>query len=115
MEERTEWMRNLFKALTSKQVSRNRNFATFTRGWSRLVHKRYRVMDALKREADRLAEIPGTSCWVSENDGELFFHLQCPRMQYTRKVALHSYEWEWLGQQSSVQSLLKVNALECGQ
>ncbi len=112
MEERAEWMRNLFKALTSKQISRNKNFATFSRGWSRLVHHRYRVVEALKREADRLAEIPGTSCWVSETEGELFFHLQCPRMQYMRKVALQGYEWEWLGQQRSVQSMLKVKALD---
>ena len=112
MEERAEWMRNLFKALTSKQISRNKNFATFSRGWSRLVHKRYKVMEALKEETDRLAKIPGTSCRVSEDSGELVFHLDCPRMQYSRKVALHGYEWEWLGEQSSVQSLLEVNALE---
>ena len=113
MEERTEWMRNLFKALTTKQISRNKNFATFSRGWSRQVHKRYQVVEALKREIDRLAKLPGTSCWVSQDSGKLFFHLECPRMQYARKIALHGYEWEWLGEQSSVQSLLKVNALEC--
>lgn len=113
MEERAEWMRNLFKALTTKQISRNKNFATFSRSWSRLVHRRYKVVDALKQEADRLAKIPGTSCWVSGSEGELFFHMQCPRMQYARTVALHGYEWEWLGQQSGVQSILKVNALEC--
>lgn len=113
MEERAEWMRNLFKALTSKQISRNKNFATFSRGWSRLVHKRYQVVAALKQETERLGKIPGTSCWVSEDDSELFFHLDCPRMQYSRKIALQGYEWEWLGQQSSVQTLLKAKRLEC--
>ena len=112
MEERTEWMRHLFNALTSKQISRNRHFATFSKGWSRLVHKRYRAVDALRNEADRLARIPGTSCWVSENEGKLYFHLQCPRLHYERVVALLGYEWEWLGQQSSIQALLKVKSLE---
>ena len=112
MEERAEWMRHLFKALTTKQISRNKNFATFTKGWSRLVHKRYRVVEALRSEADRLGRIPGTSCWVSESEGELYFHLQCPKMRYKRVVALNGYEWEWLGQQSSIQALLRVKSLE---
>lgn len=112
MEERTEWMRHLFKALTSKQVSRNKNFAAFTNGWSRLVHHRYQVVEALRHEAERLAHIPGTSCWVSEDNGELQFHLQCPRMHYKRVVVLSGYEWEWLGRQSSVQGLLRVKSLQ---
>lgn len=111
MEERAEWMRHFFKALTSKQISRNKNFAAFAHGWARLVHHRFRVVDALRSEAERLADIPGTSCWVTEEGGELFFHLQCPRMHYKRIVALEGYEWEWLGQQSGVQALLEMKSL----
>jgi hypothetical protein len=112
MEERTEWMRHFFKALTSKKISRNKNFAAFTKGWARFVHRRYRVMDALRSEVERLGRIPGTTCWVSEENGGLYFHLQCPRMHYKRIIALEGYEWEWLGQQSGVQALLDVKLLE---
>ena len=112
MEERAEWMRQFFNALTSKQISRNKNFAAFSSGWARFVHHRFRVMDALKSEAEKLGQIPGTTCWVTEEEGDLFFHLNCPRMHYKRVVALEGYEWDWLGQQSGVQALLDVKYLE---
>ena len=112
MEEQLEWMRQLFKALTSKQISRNRNFAAFSQGWSKLVHQRFQVVEALNREVDRLGRIPGTSCWVSENDEGLLFHLQCPRMYYKREVLLQGYEWEWLGKQNGVQALLNMKSLD---
>ena len=112
MEERTEWMRQFFKALTSKEISRNKNFTAFAGGWARFVHRRFRVMDALRGEAEKLALIPGTTCWITEKEGDLYFHLKCPRMHYQRIVALQSYEWEWLGQQSGVQALLDMKLLK---
>ncbi len=111
MEEKSEWMRQFFKALTSKQISRNKDFAAFSHGWARFVHRRFRVIDALRGEAEKLAKIPGTTCWITENEGALFFHLRCPRMHYRRKIALQNYEWEWLGQQDGIQSLLEVKSL----
>ena len=112
MKDRLEWTRQLFKALTSKQISRNKNLATFSRGWSKLVHKRFQVVEALRREVDRLAEIPGSSCWVSKEEDGLLFHLKCPRMHYKRVVSLQGHEWEWLGKQNGVQALLNMKSLE---
>jgi hypothetical protein len=107
MDERHEWKRNLFQALTSKRLSRNKYFAKFSDHWFRAVHKRYRVVASLKAEAGRLGAIPGTNCWISRDEHGLHFHLHSPRMNYRRVVALQSYEWEWLIEQSEIQSLFR--------
>ena len=111
-EERVEWMRNLFNALTSQTISRNRHFAAFSSGGAKQVLRRFRTIRALIREADRLAPVPGTRCWVSRHHGGMTFHLECPPLQYRHAVDLYQHEWEWLGGHESVQALLSVKPLE---
>ena len=108
------WMRSLFGALTSKRLSRNKNFASFSTGWSRIVHRRFRIVRALKNEAERLEHIPGTHCWISKNGDGLLFHLYSPQLRYKREVALYGYEWDWLAQQRGVRALLSVKSLDTG-
>lgn len=112
VDDRQDWNRNLFQTLTSNKVSRNKYFTKFTGKWFRAVHKRYRVVASLKREAARLGAIPDSLCWISSNGDGLLFHLRSPRLMYAREVALQSYEWEWLHQQEEVQSLLKEQPRE---
>ena len=114
MEERTEWMRNMFNALTSKSISRNKNFNLFTSGWPRKVFYRFRTVCALQKEAERLAQIPGSRCWVEHRGEKLDFHLSCPSLLYERTVPLSSYEWDWLGRQEGIQALLTSDSLEGG-
>jgi len=113
-EEKNEWTRNLFNALTTKQVSRNKNFSLFTSGWRKQVFRRFRIVCALRREAERLGRIPGSRCWVDHNQDGLHFHLSCPSLKYRRIVPLNNHEWEWLGSQRCVQDLLTVDSLEGG-
>jgi len=114
MEEKTEWMRNMFTALTSKQISRNKNFSLFASGWQKQVFRRFRIVCALQREAERLAQVPGSQCWVDHNSEGLQFHLDCPALRYSRVVPLQNYEWEWLGQQRGVREMLTSESLEGG-
>lgn len=113
-DESAEWMAEMFNALTSQQISRNKNFSAFSSRWSKQVLRRFRTIRALIREAERLAEVPGTTCWVGEDERGLVFNLDCPRMRYRRSVVLYGFEWEWLGQQSCVQALLSAKSLEAG-
>jgi hypothetical protein len=106
MNDRHEWMRSLFEALTSKRLSRNKYFASFERGWAKVVHRRYRVVRALKMEAERLAGIPDSFCRVQPAAEGVHLSLHSPRMRYRRDVALFSHEWEWLNQQAEVRQLL---------
>lgn len=115
-EDRQAWNRTLFETLTSNQVSRNKYFTKFTNKWFKAVHRRYRTVVSLKREAGRLAAIPDSSCGIS-NEGEgavvqVVFTLESPRLGYTRTVTLETYEWEWLQQQQEVQSLLQGKPLK---
>jgi len=109
VESRREWDRSLFESLTSSRLSRNKYYAQFTHEWFRAVHRRYRVVESLKHDARRLAVVPETNCWVSPDGDGLLFHLQSPRLSYKRVVALQSYEWEWLGQQEEIRSLLSAD------
>ena len=107
MNERLEWNRRLFETLTSNRLSRNKYFTKFASEWFQAVHRRYRIVASLKREAARLGAIPGSNCWVSDQGNGLLFHLQSPPLRYRRVVALQPYEWEWLFQQQEIQSLLQ--------
>ncbi len=107
-----EWQRNLFRALTTERVSRNKFPDTFAEGWSRDVHRRFKTLRALKRDAERLAEIAGSVCWVSDGDEGLRIHLHCPSLLYSRVVAVYGYELEWLMAQRGVRALLDVRTLE---
>lgn len=102
----------LFRALTLRQVSRNKYFASFTYAAFRRVHRRYRVVRALRAEAERLAGIPGSSCRVKQGGGVLQVRLESPRLQYWREVALLPYEWEWLEEQAGIRSLLAAAAAQ---
>ena len=106
MNDRHDWNRSLFETLTSNKLSRNKYFTKFTNEWFKAVHRRYRVVASLKKDAERLGAIPETNCWVSDDGDALLFHLQSPRLSYKRVVALQSYEWEWLGRQEAIRSLL---------
>lgn len=112
MEERLEWMRHLFEALTSDSVSRNKNYHSLSSGWARRVHQRARTIFALKDQARRLRTVPDARCWVSQGEGGLLFHLDCPRMRYQRVVAVHGYELDWLMRQEEVRRLLVTASLE---
>jgi hypothetical protein len=102
----------LFRALTLRQVSRNKYFASFTYEGFMRVHRRFRVVRALQREAERLVEIPGSSCRVRQSDGVLQVRLESPRLLYRREVALLPYEWEWLEGQAGIRSLLAAAAAQ---
>lgn len=115
-EDRQDWNRSLFETLTSNRVSRNKYFTKFTNKWFKAVHRRYRTVVSLKREAGRLAAIPDSSCnFCNEGEGvivQVVFQLESPRLGYSRTVTLETYEWEWLRQQEEVQSLLQVKPWE---
>lgn len=106
MNDRHDWNRSLFETLTSNKLSRNKYFTKFTNEWFRAVHRRFRVVASLKKDAQRLGTIPETMCWISTDGDGLLFHLQSPRLSYTRVVALQPYEWEWLARQEEIRSLL---------
>ena len=112
MEERLEWMRNLFDALSSQSLSRNKHYHALSSGWARTVHQRARTVFALRDEARRLQDLPEASCWVSSDDDGLHFHLDCPPMRYQRVVTVHGYELDWLMRQDEVQRLLVTSSLE---
>ena len=109
MNGRRDWERSLFETLTSNRLSRNKYFTQFSNDWFKAVHRRFRVVTALKQDAGRLGSIPETHCWVSTEGAGLLFHLQSPRLSYKRVVALQPYEWEWLVRQKEIQSLLSAN------
>lgn len=107
MTDRHEWNRSLFETLTSNRLSRNKHYAQFANSWFKAVHRRFRVVASLKKDAERLGCIPDTNCWISDNNGDgLLFHLQSPRLSYKRVVVLQPYEWEWLARQEEIRSLL---------
>ena len=107
-----EWRRNLFQALASQSISRNKFPDAFAQGWTKDVHRRFQNLRALKRDAEKFGGYAGTVCWVSRGDQGLRFHLHCPQLLYTRAVAVHNYELEWLIAQQGVRSLLDVKSLE---
>lgn len=107
-----DWRRELFLALTTRRVSRNRFPETFAQGWSRDVHRRFQTLRALQRDAERLEGLEGTSCWITEHADGRRFHLRCPALHYMRMVAVHAYELEWLMAQRAVRALLNVKTLE---
>lgn len=108
MDERREWMRSLFQALTSQRLSRNKYFASFERGWARVMHRRFRIVRALKADAERLAGIPESYCRVETAAEGVRFSLYSPRMGYRRQAVLFHHEWEWLNRQVGVQHLLRA-------
>jgi len=110
VDHRHEWDRTLFETLTSNRLSRNKYFAQFNNDWFKAVHRRYRVVASVKKDAERLGTIPETNCWISSSADGLLFHLQSPRLSYKRVVALQPYEWEWLVQQKAIQLLLSANS-----
>jgi len=99
---------NIFRSLTSKVVSRNKDFARFSDNWFRRVHRRFQVVSSLVREAERLGGVPDSNCWISHQDDSVHFHLVSPRLLYSRIVILQLHEWEWLIQQSEIQLLYKT-------
>lgn len=106
----------LFRAMTLHEVSRNKYYSSFAQEGFRRVHRRYRVVRALQREADRLAGIPGSCCRVLTKAGVLQVQLESPTLQYRREVALLPYEWEWLGEQKGIRLLLAAaNARGAGE
>ena len=107
MKDRQSRNRNIFKALTSRAVSRNKDFARFSDTWVRTVHRRFQVVSSLVRDAGRLGGIPETRCWIFRQDEAVQFHLTCPRLLYSRIVTLQSHEWEWLIQQQEIQALIQ--------
>ncbi|MDH5751267.1 MAG: hypothetical protein OEZ59_02460 [Deltaproteobacteria bacterium] len=108
MDDRREIVKGLFGALTAKKLSRNKNFASFSDKWSRKVHRRFQVVSSLLRDAGRLAGLEGTACWISSGEDSVRFHLDSPRLYYSRVVALQHHEWEWLAGHSEIQNLLQV-------
>lgn len=113
MEEHYEdWHRELFQALVSREISRNKFPETFAHGWSKIVHHRLQTIRALERDANRMAALDGTICWVSSGEDGLRFHLKCPKLSYTRTMAVRGYELEWLMAQQGVGSLLDVKSLD---
>ena len=109
MDGRQEWNRRLFESLTSNRLSRNKYFGQFTNDWFNAVHKRYRIVASLKKEAERLGPLEGTACWISNNGDGTVFHLKSIPLQYSREVALQTYEWDWLAKQEEIRSLLQSN------
>lgn len=108
MSEQREWERNLFEALASQRVSRNRHFAEFAGGWFRAVHRRWRTMRAVRRDAERLAGVEDSTCEVSDHGEDLLVRLRSPRLAYSREVVVRPHEWEWLVRHEAVQVLLKA-------
>lgn len=96
----------LFHLMVAHQVSRNKNTNSFAYEAFRRLHRRYRVVQSLQREAERLAGLPGSSCRVLTGNGVLQVCLESPTLQYRRQVALLPYEWEWLGAQTGIRTLL---------
>jgi hypothetical protein len=111
-EAREETSRSLFRALTSRRLSRNKQFASFSSGLFRIAHRRFRHLDALRREAERLAVFPDSSCWVREDGEALLLHIEGPRLYYRRVVALRRYEWDWLLEQQGIRTLLALKLIE---
>jgi hypothetical protein len=109
VDSRQEWDRSLFESLTSKRLSRNKYFAQFSTDWFRAVHRRFRVVASLKKDAERLGGMPETCCWIEREGEGLLFHLQSPRLGYKRVVALQPYEWEWLARQEEIRTLLSAD------
>jgi hypothetical protein len=96
----------LFRAMVLHKVSRNKDFNSFAYEGFRRVLRRYRVVRSLQREAERLAGLPGSSCRVRAGEGVLQVCLESPTLQYRREVVLLPYEWEWLGVQTGIRTLL---------
>jgi hypothetical protein len=102
--------KDLFQAMILHRVSRNKYYSSFANSQFRRVYRRYRLCRALQREADRLAGVPGSGCWVQAKEGGLHVHLESPTLHYKREVALLPHEWEWLGEQTGIRSLLAAAA-----
>jgi hypothetical protein len=96
----------LFRAMVLQEVSRNKTFGSFGSEGFRRAHRRYRVVRALQREAERLAGISGSSCHVLTKEGVLQVCLESPTLYYRREVGLLPYEWEWLAAQTGIRALL---------
>jgi len=99
--------RKLFRALTTRVVSRNKDFSRFSDSWVRTVHRRFQVVSSLVREAGRLGGVPDTNCWILRQGDAVRFHLTCPPLLYSRIVTLQPHEWEWLIQHPEIQVLFK--------
>lgn len=101
----------LFERLTSSLVSRNKYYTKFTNDGFRAVHRRYRVVSSLKKEAGKLAIDTNSVCWITSDGNDIVFHMESPQLFYKRAVALKHHEWEWLLQQQEVRQLLKESSL----
>jgi len=105
--EHQDWDRAMFQALTSRALSRNKYYATFAQGMFRAIHRRFRTVDGLRREAERLAALPGSTCRISEDGEGLRLHLNAPMLSYRREIDLRAHEWDWLTQQEGIRKLLE--------
>jgi len=112
MDAYADWSRTLFETLTSNRASRNKFFSQFANDAFREIHKRYRIVSALKKEAARLNAVPESHCWVSSEGEEPVLHMESPRLFYKRSVGLKPHEWEWLLAQEEIQYLLRCGANE---
>ena len=112
MDGRQEWNRRLFESLTSNRLSRNKYFSQFANDWFKAVHKRYRIVASLKKEAGRLGSLDGTVCWISNTGDGPIFHLESAPLQYSSEVALQTHEWDWLAKQEEIRALLQSNPRE---
>ena len=111
MDDRTEGMRNIFAALASKKMSRNKFPGTFSQGWAKQIHRRFKIVESIVTEAKRLAVIPGTACSVLPHEDRFRFFLQNDRMQYKRESILYDFEWHWLSRQETIQQLISAGSV----
>ena len=105
MKHNSGWIHNLFNALTSGDVSRNKDFSRFSDERKKTVHHRFVVANSLVQEARRLENVSGSHCWIDRQEEMVQFHLESPRLRYKRVVMLEPHEWEWLIQQKEIQVL----------
>ena len=102
-----------FDALTSRRVSRNKNYASFADEGLRKAHRRYLTVQGLKEDAERLTGIPNSFCGVAAEAEGIRLSLVSPTLRYRRQVRLLPHEWAWLHRQAGIQALLKA-AVERG-
>jgi hypothetical protein len=103
-----EW----FQALTSRELSRNKNYLSFSNEQLRAAHKRFLKVQRLKREAARLVGIPDSFCIAESANGDVHFSFECPKIKYRHHVTLFPYEWAWLNRHKEIQMLLRAASLD---
>ena len=115
MQPSSELQRTLFEALTSKQVSRNKNYVLLGKGWQKTVWKRYLLVRTIAKEAEDLLNNAATRVRVVQKaqteSYPVVFFLSNAQRHYQRESHLLPHEWEWLQQQAGVKALLKAQPL----